>query len=64
MKDIKKTLLDAARNSGLSIAELARRAKLPYACVHGFLKSDRQITIASAAALARVLKLELKRKGR
>ena len=64
MNSIEITLLEAVRRSNLSLAELARRAKLPYASVHGFVKSDRQITIRSAAALAKVVKLELKRKAR
>ncbi len=64
MQDIEETLLDATRKSGLSMAELARRAELPYACVHGFLQSDRQITLHSAAAIGRVLGLESKHKGR
>ena len=63
MKDIEKTLLDAARKSGLTMAELARRAKLPYSAVHGFVKSGRLITLRSAAAIAKALKLELKQKG-
>jgi len=64
MKDIEHVLLEAARKSGLTMAELARRAELPYSAVHGFVKSGRLITLRTAAAIARVLGLELKRKGR
>ncbi len=69
MKDIEQTLLKAARECGLSIAELSRRTELPYATIHGFIRDERLITLRSAAAIARVLGLELqpiktKRKGR
>jgi plasmid maintenance system antidote protein VapI len=64
VKDIEQALLDAARKSGLTIAELARQAELPYSAVHGFVKSGRLITLRSAAAIARALGLELKRKGK
>ena len=60
MNSIEQTLLDAARQSGLSIAELARRADLPYAVAHGFITSGRLITLRSAAGIARALDLELR----
>ncbi|HUU85260.1 MAG TPA: hypothetical protein VM243_17305 [Phycisphaerae bacterium] len=60
MQDIETTLRDAARQSGLSIAELGRRAELPYAVVHGFVTSGRLITLRSAAGIARALGLELR----
>jgi len=65
VKDIEQTLLNAAWKSGWSIAELARRAKLPYSAVHGFVKSGRLITLRSGAAIAKALGLELRKaKGR
>lgn len=64
MQDIEQTLLDAARKSGLSMAELARRAELPYASVHGFVTSNRAITLRTATKLATALGLELRRKRR
>jgi len=60
MQDIEDTLLTAARGCGWSIAELARRAGLPYSAVHGFVRSDRLITLRSAARLAEALGLELR----
>ena len=59
MKDIEQSLLEAARKCGLSLAELSRRAELPYATVHGFIVDEKHITLKSAAAIARVLGLQL-----
>ena len=58
--DIEKQLLDAARATGLSMAELTRAAGLPYSAVHGFLKSGRRLSLRSAAKLAVALRLELR----
>ena len=63
-KDIETTLLDAARGCGWTLAELARRAELPYSAVHGFVRTDRRITLRSAAKLAAALGLELRPKRR
>ncbi len=59
-KDIEQVLLHAARTSGQTIAELARRAGLPYSAAHGFVRSERAITLKSAAKLAKALGLELR----
>ena len=68
MRDIEKQLRNAAVRSGRSIKSMADEAGLCYQTLHGYLKHDRQITLLSAAKLARVLGLELrqvkrKRKG-
>jgi plasmid maintenance system antidote protein VapI len=59
--DIEQHLHLASKNCGMSIAELARRAGLPYSCVHGFVTTRRAITLQSAARVATVLGLELRR---
>ncbi len=60
MSDIEGQLKDAAKRSGLSVNALALQSGLNYAIVHGFVKADRQITLRSAAKLARLLGLELR----
>lgn len=63
-KNIETTLLDTARGCGWTLAELARQAELPYSAVHGFVRTDRRITLRSAAKLAAALGLELRPKRR
>ena len=58
--DIERQLLDAAKRSGLSMAELCRKSKVPYSAIHGFLVNNRRISLRSAAKLARALGLELR----
>ncbi|MEE9296466.1 MAG: helix-turn-helix transcriptional regulator [Phycisphaerae bacterium] len=61
MSDIDEQLREAARNSGLSIKAMSDRAGIPYAAVHGFVRSDgRTMTLRTAAKLAVLLGLELR----
>ena len=60
MSDIEAQLLEAARQSGLSMKALSDRSGIPYSAVHGFLKSDRRITLRYGAKLADVLGLGLR----
>ncbi len=53
-------LREAARDSGLTRLQLAKRTGLPYSVVHGFVGGYRGLTLGSAAALCRVLGLELR----
>ena len=64
--DLEAVLLDAARRSGLSMKQLAKRSGLGYQTIHGFVGGYRtNIAIRSASKLANTLGLQLtKRKGR
>ena len=68
--DLAKLIRQRFRASGMSILQLAKRADVHYSALHGFIKSDRDIAISTAAKLCRVLGLGLrpvarrKRKGR
>ena len=62
MSDIERQLKNAARKSGLSMKALSDRSGVFYSAVHGFMTSDRGITLRTAAKLARVLGLELRSK--
>ena len=62
--NIERQLLDEATRSGLTMAELSRRSKVPYSAVHGFLTDDRRLSLRSAAKLAQALGLELVRRGK
>ena len=57
--DLSRRLLQAIKRSGLTRAELSRRADLPYSVVHTFVAGKRTLTLESASSLCRVLKLEL-----
>ena len=57
--DLSLRLRQAIKRSGLTRAELARRAKLPYSVVHTFVAGKRTLKLESASCLCRVLKLEL-----
>lgn len=64
---ITEQLHAAIAESELSRLQLAKRAGLPYSVVHGFAGRYRGLNFESAAALCKVLGLELrpvKRKGR
>jgi len=49
----------AFRESGITRADLARQAELPYAIVHGLMEGDRDIRVSSAVKIAKVLGLTL-----
>ena len=70
-RSIEQQLRNAARRSGLSMLQLSKRARLPYASIHNFVANDQGLSLRSAAKLAKVLALELQpvqhstgRKGR
>lgn len=59
---IESQLREAARASGLSIKAMSDRARIPYAAMHRFVTNDEGgITLKTAAKLARLLGLELRR---
>lgn len=61
------TIRDSFRASGLSMKQLAERADVPYAAIHGLIcDPDRDPKLSTVAKVCRVLGLELKRrrKGR
>jgi transcriptional regulator with XRE-family HTH domain len=60
MANIEKQLREACRASGLSMKRLAVRSGLFYQSVHGFMASNRSLSLGSAAKLAEVLGLELR----
>ncbi len=60
MANIETQLWRAVRDSGWSLAELARRADVRYSSVHGFARSKRAITLKTGARLAQALGLELR----
>ena len=62
-KNIELQLRKAARQSGLSMLQLSKRAKMPYASVHNFVANDQGLSLRSAAKLAAVLALELQPVG-
>ena len=62
---IENQLRQAARKSGLSIKAMSDRASIPYAAMHRFITNDAGgITLKTAAKLAALLGLELRRKQR
>lgn len=60
MADIERQLKEAALESGLSMLEISKRANVPYSAVHGFMTSDRRLSLRSGAKLAAMLGLELR----
>ena len=58
--DIVEQLRAAIADSGMTRLEVSRRAGLAYSCVHGFVGEYRGISLTSAAALCKVLGLELR----
>ena len=59
--NLEQQLKDEALRSGLSMYILAKRAGLGYATMHGFIMGDRTISVRSAAKLASVLGMELRK---
>ena len=57
-KDLSRILREGIRASGMTRAELTRRSGLHYSAVHGFVGSDRDLTLRSATKLLRALGLE------
>jgi len=61
-KSIEDQLRQAARKSGLSIKAMSVRAEIPYAGIHRFVTDDEtSITLRTAARLATLLGMELRR---
>ncbi len=59
---IENQLRKTARESGRSIKNMADGAKIPYAALHRFITNDEGgITLRTAAKLAALLGLELRR---
>ena len=46
--------------SGMSILQMSKRTDIPYAAVHGFLKSKRDIRTSTTAKLCKLFGLELR----
>ena len=65
-KDIEMQLREAIRSSGMTCYEIAKRAGVTNSQLSLFLSGQRSLTLTSAAKIARVLGLELRRvkKGR
>ncbi len=59
---IEQELREAAKASGLTRAELARRAAIPYSAIHGFMAGTRSLTLTTASRLCDVLGLGLRPK--
>ena len=64
--DIETQLREAIQGSGMSCYEIAKRAGVTNSQLSLFLSGQRSLTLTSAAKIARVLGLELRRvkKGR
>ena len=62
-KSLEQALRDAAKRSG-SMLQLSKRAELPYATIHGFIRDEKTVTLRSASKIADVLGLELRAKKR
>lgn len=62
--DLVQQLRTELVNSGFSMYELARRAGVPYASVHGFVRDGRDMALSTAAKLCAVLHLGLRRTPR
>ena len=58
-KDIEKQLIQAIRESGLSINGLANLSGVDRAMISRLMSGQRSLTLPSAAKLAKVLGLEL-----
>jgi predicted transcriptional regulator len=59
-----ETIRDAIERSGLSLAEVARRAELPYSGLYRFAIYGGDLTLDSATRICAVLGLELRPTGR
>ncbi len=57
-----KLIRATIRKSGLTRAEIARRAGIPYAGLHGFVAETRSMDLNTAAKVCKVLGLELRPK--
>ena len=57
---LRRDILAAFRKSGLSRFAWARQAVVDYSAVHGFVAGQRDVTLATASKLCRVLGLELR----
>ena len=60
MVDLGKTLRQAASDSGWSMKRIADEGGLHYASVHGFLVSNRTLTLETASKLCELFGLELR----
>ena len=61
MKSLADSLRRAILESGMTPTELARRASVPQPCVSVFVRKKRDLTLATAGKICRVLGLELKK---
>ncbi len=65
---IDKQLRMAVSKCGLSILQVSIQADVPYAAVHGFMRSSRDIRLSTAVKIAKLVGVEFKpikkRKGR
>jgi len=50
----------ACERSKLSMLQISKRTNLPYQTVHGFMRSDRDIVLSSAAKIAELVGVELR----
>lgn len=57
--DVDGMLREAAKGSGLTMLEIARRSGLGYATIHGFVTSDRTVRLNSVEPLLNALSLEV-----
>ncbi len=62
--DFAKLIRETIRRSGLTRGEIARRAGVPYAGLHGFVAGTRSMDLVTASRLCHVLDLELRLKSK
>ena len=62
--DLGKQLREAIRRSGLTRNQLAKRADLSYAIVHGFVAGNIDIQLSTAAKIAEVVDVEFRGRSR
>lgn len=58
--DLAKDLRKAAARSGLSMLQIAKRTKTPYASIHNFIACGGGMTLRTASKLADLFDLELR----
>jgi hypothetical protein len=58
--DLAKELRKAATRSGLSMLQIAKRTKMPYASIHNFIACGRDMTLRNASKLCDLFALELR----
>lgn len=58
--DIDQQLRRAAKATGLSILQISKQAGIGYQAAHGFMTSNRDIRLSTAAKIAKVIGVELR----